>query len=682
MTTIYLSSTYEDLKDYRRVVFDALRQSGYHVIAMEDYVAADKRPVDKCLADVAGADIYVGLFAFRYGYVPPPGHNNSNGLSITELEFRQAESLKKPCLTFVVNENTPWPPKFDDARAAEDKGERINTFRRYLLNERMASSFASPHELAALVLAAVTKHLEENKKPESPVAKDPALSTLTTWDISKDGSPYPGLMHFTRKFAPVFFGREAEVNAILDRMYLPEGRFVIVSGGSGTGKSSLVDAGILPRLEQTGLPGVGTCLCVRIVPSQGDHPFDALTRVLHSQAEQVGFKAYDLGKEFLAQPAIFPERIQTIISKGMNNKAFVLFLDQMEELFTAQAKAHAKPFLSALYSAVNETSLRVIATIRSDFLHHCHEHPEMVKVLNGRGHYALGPVGQLMMHDMIVKPAKCAGLTVSDNLARHVVNDTGAEPGNLPLLAFVLDQLFEKRSDHELSEEVYKTLGSVGGAIAEHVKTVEEKMRQELGGKAAEFLPPIFRSLVLVNPEGLPTRRRPLLSAFSDEQRPAVKLLTDERLLHTEGEGENATVSISHEKLFEAWPTLRDYIAANKKLLMDQTLLESRARKWEDMGKPRFSALASGRELKDFRRAGVPTVQAREYLNASRQAVSIRNGTAAVLAATFLLIALAWREGLSPRYTLLKLRSAFTSIYLEPEMLVWCVQRFFTLARC
>ena len=108
MATIYLSSTYEDLKDYRRVVFDALRQSGYQVIAMEEYVATDQRPVDKCLKDVEKADIYIGLFAFRYGYVPPAQHNNPKGWSITELEFRRAEALNKPCLTFVVKDTTPW----------------------------------------------------------------------------------------------------------------------------------------------------------------------------------------------------------------------------------------------------------------------------------------------------------------------------------------------------------------------------------------------------------------------------------------------------------------------------------------------------------------------------------------------------------------------------------------------
>ncbi|MCI1279003.1 MAG: DUF4062 domain-containing protein [Nitrospira sp.] len=129
MATIYLSSTYEDLKDYRRVVFEALRKSGHQVIAMEDYVATDQRPVDKCLKGVEAADLYVGLFAFRYGYIPPVQHNNPHGLSITELEFRRAVALKKPCLTFVVKDTTAWSRVFDDAYGAEDKGDRIKALR-------------------------------------------------------------------------------------------------------------------------------------------------------------------------------------------------------------------------------------------------------------------------------------------------------------------------------------------------------------------------------------------------------------------------------------------------------------------------------------------------------------------------------------------------------------------------
>ena len=185
---------------------------------------------------------------------------------------------------------------FDDARKAEDKGERINRLRQYLLTQKMASSFSEPHELAALVLAAVTKHLEDNKKPQAPVAKESAPRALPTWDIGKNGSPYPGLMHFTRKYAPVFFGREAEVREILDRMCLPERRFIIVSGDSGVGKSSVVDAGILPKLEDGALPDNDSCVSVRMVPGQSGEPFDAFKTALGSLVTRAGLRPEPLLK--------------------------------------------------------------------------------------------------------------------------------------------------------------------------------------------------------------------------------------------------------------------------------------------------------------------------------------------------------------------------------------------------
>jgi hypothetical protein len=570
MTTIYLSSTYEDLKEYREVVYKALHKSGYELRAMEDYVAADERPVDKCLKDVVTADIYVGIFAFRYGYVPPEAHGNPNGLSITELEFRQAASLKKPCLTFVVDDSTPWPPKFDDARTAEDKGVRVNRLREHLLNEKLASSFSNPHELAALILAAVTKHMDENKKPPVTGIDEGTSSLSATWDIEKNGSPYPGLMHFTRKYAPVFFGREAEVREILDRMVLPEGRFIIISGGSGTGKSSLVDAGVLPRIEDDGLPGVGKCLCVRMVSSQGSHPFDALTRVLHSEIEQAGLNPFALGQELLAQPAIFAERMDQII-KGASVDALVVFVDQMEELFTAQGKDHTKVYLSALYGAAHESRLRVIATIRSDFLHHCHENEDMLKVLKGRGHYPLGPVEQFMLRDMIVKP-QCAGLTVPDKLLDRLSRD--AELGSLPLLAFVLEKLFYRRVDQVLSEAVYDSLKGIAGAIGDHGREVEAEITEKFDDKASECLAKIFPALAVVNVDGQPTRQRMLKTSLGEEIRPIVDILIGKRLLSTEGEGETAIVSIAHEKLFEVWPALARWIGENR----DDYLVPNQAR--------------------------------------------------------------------------------------------------------
>ena len=128
-------------------------------------------------------------------------------------------------------------------------------------------------------------------------------------------------------------------------------------------------------------------------------------------------------------------------------------------------------------------------------------------------------------------------------------------------------------------------------------------------------------------------------------------------------------MSISHEKLFEAWPALRDYIGTNKKALIDQTLLNSRAGKWVEMGEPWFSGLTTGRELKDFRRAGVPTAQAKAYLSASKRAWRLKTFAGLAFASIFLVIAWAWQQGLSVEHTWLKLKSTFARIHAEPAMI-------------
>jgi len=583
--TVYLSSTYEDLKDHRRAAFEALRKAGYQVKAMEDYVATDRRPVDKCLADVARANIYVGIFAFRYGYVPPPEHNNPNGLSITELEYRHAESLNKTCLCFVVKNSASWQRTFDDAVTGDnERGEKISRLRKELLTEKTASSFSTPHELASLVQAAITQHLKDNPPQVAEADTMPAIG----WDIEALKSPYPGLMHFTRKYAPVFFGREVEVSEVLDRLCAPEGRFVIISGDSGTGKSSMVDAGVLPRLE-TGLPGDRSARSVRMVPSQGNHPFDALMRALHPYAQEAGFDAYQLGKELYDQPEDLPARIETILAKGLDCDVLVVFLDQMEELFATGATDHdaqaVEHFLAALYRATQEAALWVITTIRSDLLHHCYHHTDMLRVLNGPGHYALGRVEPHMMYDMIVKPTYSAGLRISETLVRRLTHEAGPEPGNLPLLAFVLQRLFDERQGNELSEEVYdgfggRELGGLKGALADYAASSGKGLVKALGPDALERLPMLFDALLVINVEGLPTRRRTRLSALSEELRPTIEHLLHARLLTTEGEGEQSTVSVAHEKLFEAWPALAHWIAENEDDLRTLSMGQIDAQEW------------------------------------------------------------------------------------------------------
>ena len=156
MARIYVSSTYGDLKEHREKVYRALRQLDHDVVAMEDYVAADQRPLAKCLEDVAGCDLYVGIFAHRYGYIPD--HDNPDGRSITELEYRHAQANGKPCLVFLLDPATPWSPTWIDAFTGDgDRGARIQALREELGRERLVSFFTTADELAQQVGVAVTK---------------------------------------------------------------------------------------------------------------------------------------------------------------------------------------------------------------------------------------------------------------------------------------------------------------------------------------------------------------------------------------------------------------------------------------------------------------------------------------------------------------------------------------------
>jgi hypothetical protein len=142
---IYVSSTYEDLEDCREAVYQTLRRMRHDVIAMEDYTAGEERPLDRCLEDVRNADVYVGLFAFRFGFVPR-GHE----ASITELELREAERTGKPVLAFLLRDDAPWPPKFVD----EDRTE-IDRVRAHLQDRYTVAFFETSEGLANEVGVAV-----------------------------------------------------------------------------------------------------------------------------------------------------------------------------------------------------------------------------------------------------------------------------------------------------------------------------------------------------------------------------------------------------------------------------------------------------------------------------------------------------------------------------------------------
>ncbi len=181
---IYLSSTYSDLQAYREAVYRTLRQLRHDVIAMEDYVAADERPADKCLADVAACEVYVGLFAWRYGYIPPRANPEQH--AITEMEYREAGKRNKHRLIFILHEDAPWQRQLLDEITGEgDRGRRIHALRAELCQEQLVSFFTSPEDLAHAVSVAMN---------QLPAACDPLRQAYLNWLIEQvRGVPLAGI---------------------------------------------------------------------------------------------------------------------------------------------------------------------------------------------------------------------------------------------------------------------------------------------------------------------------------------------------------------------------------------------------------------------------------------------------------------------------------------------------------
>ncbi|HLL76379.1 MAG TPA: DUF4062 domain-containing protein [Pyrinomonadaceae bacterium] len=214
MARIYISSTYSDLKECREAVAQILRSGRHEVIAMEDYVAADQRPLDKCLADVERCDIYVGIFAWRYGFVP--GSYNPEQKSITELEYRHAVSKGIRCLIFLLDENAPWPrPQMEQGAGAE----KLKLLRDELSANYTVSFFRDREELAKLASVAVA-----NASGQGHGDDEMKFSTCRL--------PITG---------PDLFGRDEQLAQLDAAWEDPKTHIVSLVAWGGVGKSALVN---------------------------------------------------------------------------------------------------------------------------------------------------------------------------------------------------------------------------------------------------------------------------------------------------------------------------------------------------------------------------------------------------------------------------------------------------------
>jgi hypothetical protein len=173
---VYISSTYQDLVDHRAAVDRTLRRMGHDVIGMEQYVAEGSKPVERCKADVGGADVYVIIVAWRYGHVPVRTTTPPDGRSITEIELGEARASGKPVLAFLLDPEAPWPPNRVDAMSGDSgAGVEVSRLRAELGTNYLAGIFRTPDDLASQVAAAVsaqglTRHMVDRVLGETSVA--------------------------------------------------------------------------------------------------------------------------------------------------------------------------------------------------------------------------------------------------------------------------------------------------------------------------------------------------------------------------------------------------------------------------------------------------------------------------------------------------------------------------------
>lgn len=417
-------------------------------------------------------------------------------------------------------------------------------------------------------------------------------------------SPYPGLQAFMPEQAPIFFGRGQEVDQLLQQFSDPAVQFVAVVGVSGSGKSSLVMAGLLPRLR-SGIIGNAPWADLCLKPgARGGNPFLALAFTIKEKLELSGETEQELANAIQADAGVVLNHLTRLLALQELATELLLVIDQFEELFTLCDERGRSDFLALLEKIIAQPHMRVIVTMRADFYALAIGEPILAKLLRrDRSTFPLDPPGIGALHEMIIHPAEAAGVELEEGLAQRLLDDAGEGPGAMAVIAFTLSRLYEREQDVCcLGIKAYDAIGGVKGAIEKRAETA----LIGLPGNMDNTLPELFAHLVEVNEQGVATRRRAPQSQLLGDIKLVAKALTDARLLVTgKGEKDQSTLEIAHETVLTGWKRMREWIPEHAESLRARRDLEQVAAEWDNSGRNR-SALRSGKLLRHYLGAAKP----------------------------------------------------------------------------
>lgn len=436
---------------------------------------------------------------------------------------------------------------------------------------------------------------------------------LFDWDGTRP--PYPGLPAFQEQDAAIFFGRDKEIReeqALLNRLQQFGGpRLILMLGASGSGKSSLMRAGLLPRLKRDQRwvvidpfrPLKAPCDELAVVLSQrfsqNKQAGMALPTDMAHVRDRIRLNEHDPKQSSDMFLQLLKELRETV---GAREATVLLLIDQCEELLTVDANEEGDRFLAFLRALLDreDSRLMMLATLRSDFLGSFQDHPAM------RGlRVETFPVPQMEVDDfasVIEGPARVAGLELGPGLVQAMVSDTKTSDA-LPLLAFTLRELYEGfGEDKRLTLEDYRDqLGRLDGCIARAAEAVLSA--KPLSEGQVSDLRTAFLSMVRVNDRDQyakqPVQWNDLPAAIHE----VLERFVSVRLLISGGAEKGRTLEVVHEALFRAWPRLAEWLKDNKAFLVWQQRLRGSIKQYEE-----------GTRKPDFLLRGFSLTEALEWL--------------------------------------------------------------------
>lgn len=545
----------------------------------------------------ADSDIFICLMWSRIGTPLPEGAVFEDGTPIlrpdgsayesgTIAEFEDAiqnfETHHSPAiLMYFKTTEVMLNPKDDGFQAKSEQYQAVGKFfQKWFQDEqgrypRGCLEFNSLTDFSEKLERQLCRLIAEKFLPQDSYSRK-------ICSLAWQGCPYPGLEAFQAYQSQVFFGRNQAIDDVYSILQAQSHKqhwaFLMVLGLSGSGKSSLIRAGVLPLFKQLGVPST----------------------------------IFRFQEALNSLSSCFKQVIEDLSSNLQTTPNAILFIDQFEELFTFDKISEEMRvlFIEQLVEIVfkmaeSSKSIWVIGTMRSEFLPRCYEYPKLAVLLEGQKRYLLMPPTPSELRQMIESPARAAGLQFEHPEKHPPLNDVIFDDmvrytNNLSLIQFTLRSLYERRTEEdELTCQSYVEMGGVEGALSQHAEMVFHRLPLEAQNSFAKLM----RTLITVSKVGgLPVlgRRYLNINDMSEDMQILFNAFVQARLIITDNTSTGVAIAqLAHETLIENWQRMREWWENNRRLLLVRMRVSDDAIYWHAEGKPDDLLLPTGQALNE-----------------------------------------------------------------------------------